>query len=168
MTDCRLYLRASTNDQNAGRAREQLEKFAAEHDLKIVARYMENESGAKLRRPELFRLLNDANPFDVLLVEQIDRLSRLAASDWQMLRDEIGKRQIRVVALDLPTSWRLADATDEFTERMFAAVNGMMLDMLAAVARKDYEGPPSSRYARSSEGESRRSLHRQKRRRQAQ
>ena len=79
------------------------------------------------------------NPFDVLLVEQIDRLSRLAASDWQMLRDEIGKRQIRVVALDLPTSWRLADATDEFTERMFAAVNGMMLDMLAAVARKDYE-----------------------------
>ncbi|WP_428414540.1 recombinase family protein [Pararhizobium sp.] len=139
MTDCRLYLRASTNDQNAGRAREQLEKFAAEHDLKIVARYMENESGAKLRRPELFRLLNDANPFDVLLVEQIDRLSRLAASDWQMLRDEIGKRQIRVVALDLPTSWRLADATDEFTERMFAAVNGMMLDMLAAVARKDYE-----------------------------
>ena len=122
-----------------GRAREQLEKFAAEHDLKIVARYMENESGAKLRRPELFRLLNDANPFDVLLVEQIDRLSRLAASDWQMLRDEIGKRQIRVVALDLPTSWRLADATDEFTERMFAAVNGMMLDMLAAVARKDYE-----------------------------
>jgi DNA invertase Pin-like site-specific DNA recombinase len=28
---------------------------------------------------------------------------------------------------------------DEFTKRMFAAVNGMMLDVLAAVARKDYE-----------------------------
>ena len=28
---------------------------------------------------------------------------------------------------------------DEFTERMFAAVNSMMLDVLAAVARKDYE-----------------------------
>lgn len=139
MTDCRLYLRASTNDQDAGRAREQLEKFAAAHDLKIVARYTENESGTKLHRPELFRLLNDANPSDVLLVEQIDRLSRLRASDWQLLRDEIGKRQVRVVALDLPTSWRLADATDEFTERMFAAVNGMMLDMLAAVARKDYD-----------------------------
>ena len=103
-----------------------------------------------------------------LLVEQIDRLSRLAASDWQMLRDEIGKRQIRVVALDLPTSWRLADATDEFTERMFAAVNGMMLDMLAAVARKDYEDRRRRVTPRSSEGESRRSLHRQKRRRQAQ
>ena len=29
--------------------------------------------------------------------------------------------------------------TDDFTERMLSALNGMMLDMLAAVARKDYE-----------------------------
>ena len=28
---------------------------------------------------------------------------------------------------------------DEFTTRMFDALNAMMLDMLAAVARKDYE-----------------------------
>lgn len=42
------------------------------------------------------------------------------------------------MALDLPTSWQLAAPADEFTRRMFAAVNGMMLDVLAAVARKDY------------------------------
>jgi DNA invertase Pin-like site-specific DNA recombinase len=47
---------------------------------------------------------------------------------------------VRVVALDLPTSWMMAtDRVDEFTARMFEAVNGMMLDVLAAVARKDYE-----------------------------
>jgi DNA invertase Pin-like site-specific DNA recombinase len=28
---------------------------------------------------------------------------------------------------------------DEFTVRMFDAINAMMLDMLAAIARKDYE-----------------------------
>jgi DNA invertase Pin-like site-specific DNA recombinase len=33
----------------------------------------------------------------------------------------------------------LTPSTDAFTARMFEAVNGMMLDMLAAVARKDYE-----------------------------
>jgi DNA invertase Pin-like site-specific DNA recombinase len=33
----------------------------------------------------------------------------------------------------------LAAPADEFTARMFAAVNSMMLDVLAAVARKDYE-----------------------------
>src|ERR1700675_4916671 len=46
---------------------------------------------------------------------------------------------MRVVALDLPTSWMMAtNAGDEFTVRMFEAINGMLLDMLAAVARKDY------------------------------
>ena len=33
----------------------------------------------------------------------------------------------------------LAASADEFTARMFGAVNGMMLDVLAAVARKDYD-----------------------------
>jgi DNA invertase Pin-like site-specific DNA recombinase len=47
---------------------------------------------------------------------------------------------MRVVALDLPTSWMMATNTaDEFTTRMFEAINGMLLDMLAAVARKDYD-----------------------------
>jgi hypothetical protein len=47
---------------------------------------------------------------------------------------------MRVVALDLPTSWMMATNTaDEFNGRMFEAINGMLLDMLAAVARKDYD-----------------------------
>ena len=59
--------------------------------------------------------------------------------DWRQLRAEIEAKQVRIVALDLPTSWGLAAPSDDFTGRMFAAVNAMMLDVLAAVARKDYE-----------------------------
>jgi DNA invertase Pin-like site-specific DNA recombinase len=136
----RAYLRASTEDQNANRAREQLDAFAAEHGLKIAAYYIENESGAKLARPELFRLLSDAKPSDVLLVEQVDRLSRLTEADWNKLRAALAARHVRVVALDLPTSWMMAKPNgDDFTARMFEAINGMMLDVLAAVARKDYD-----------------------------
>jgi DNA invertase Pin-like site-specific DNA recombinase len=135
----RAYLRASTDEQDAGRARQQVEAFAAERGLPIVGTYVENESGAKLARPELFRLIGDSRPGDVLLVEQVDRLSRLSDADWRKLRSELEARQIRVVALDLPTSWQLAAPGDDFTARMFAALNAMMLDMLAAVARKDYE-----------------------------
>ncbi|MDK9698235.1 MAG: recombinase family protein [Siculibacillus sp.] len=135
----RSYLRASTDEQDATRARDQVERFAAEHGLVIAGTYVENESGAKLVRPELFRLLADSRPGDVLLIEQVDRLSRLTTADWQRLRSDLDARQIRVVALDLPTSWMLATPADDFTGRMFAAVNGMMLDVLAAVARKDYE-----------------------------
>lgn len=135
----RAYLRASTAEQDATRARAALEAFAETHGFRIAARYIENESGSRLARPELFRLLDDCGPGDVLLVEQIDRLSRLGSADWTKLRAEIETRQIRVVSLDLPTSWNLVTPPDEFTARMFAAVNSIMLDVLAAVARKDYD-----------------------------
>ncbi|TXN43878.1 recombinase family protein [Methylobacterium sp. WL7] len=146
----RAYMRASTTEQDANRAREELEAFAAERGLTIAAWYIENESGSTLKRPALFRLLADAQPGDVLLVEQVDRLSRLTAADWNKLKAELATRQVRVVALDLPTSWMMATAsTDAFTARMFAAINDMMLDMLAAVARKDYD----DRRRRQAEGQ---------------
>jgi DNA invertase Pin-like site-specific DNA recombinase len=148
----RAYLRASTNEQDATRAQQQLEVFAAEHGLTVAARYVENDSGAKLSRPELFRLLQDASPGDILLVEQVDRLSRLTAADWERLKTELAWRRIRVVALDLPTSWMMATTkTDDFTSRLFDSINGMLLDVLAAVARKDYE----DRRRRQAQGQAR-------------
>lgn len=136
----RAYLRASTKDQDAGRARADLEGFVTERQLKIASFYVENESGAKLDRPELMRLIADCQTGDVLLVEQVDRLSRLNAADWDRLKTEIAAKRVRVVALDLPTSHQLMQPdANEFTARMMDAINSMMLDMLAAIARKDYE-----------------------------
>ena len=135
----RAYLRASTKEQDARRARDELRRFVKERGLKIASYYIENESGASLKRPELFRLLEDSHPGDVLLIEQVDRLSRLGAEDWMRLRTELQSRQLRVVALDLPTSWTMVKSEDAFTARMFEALNAMMLDMLAAIARKDYD-----------------------------
>ncbi len=134
----RAYLRASTKEQDAQRAREDLESFAQERGLQIAAFYVENESGASLQRPELFRLLSDCKPGDILLIEQVDRLSRLNAEDWEKLKAQIQSRKARIVALDLPTSWMMTNPADEMTARMMDALNGMMLDMLAAIARKDY------------------------------
>jgi DNA invertase Pin-like site-specific DNA recombinase len=121
----RSYLRASTDERDATRARAAVESFAAEHGLNIGGKYVENESGAKLARPELFRLIADSQPDDVLLIEQVDRLSRLTAADWQKLRADLDAKQIRVVALDLPTSWMLAGPADDFTGRMFRALNSI-------------------------------------------
>uniref|UniRef100_UPI0034DF8BAB recombinase family protein n=1 Tax=Klebsiella variicola TaxID=244366 RepID=UPI0034DF8BAB len=81
-------------------------------------------------------------------VEQVDRLSRLNAEDWNKLRSLIGEKGVRVVAIDLPTSHMLLNTGDEFTSRMMEAINGMMLDMLAAIARKDY----TDRKRRQAEG----------------
>ncbi|KEX94604.1 serine recombinase [Pseudomonas putida] len=138
----RAYLRASTDSQDATRAKGALVQFAAEHGHKIAAFYIENESGTKLERPELFRLLEDSHEGDVLLIEQVDRLSRLSQDDWASLKTQIAAKKVTVVSLDLSTSHAVLQPTkgmDDFTKGMIAAVNGMLLDMLAVVARKDYE-----------------------------
>jgi DNA invertase Pin-like site-specific DNA recombinase len=136
----RAYLRASTHEQDAQRARASLDRFAHEHGVVICNYYAENESGAHLKRPELFRLLEDSRPSDVLLVEDIDRLSRLANAEWERLKGLIRERKVRVVAVNVPTTWQhLSPTLNEFDARMFGAINDMLLDMLAAIARRDYE-----------------------------
>lgn len=141
----RAYLRASTDDQDAGRARADLQQFAQERNQKVAAWYAENESGATLQRPELFRLIADASEGDILLVEQVDRLSRLKEADWEKLKQHLAAKRIRVVALDLPTSWSALlphltkGSDDDVTPLLLDAINRMLLDMLAAIARKDYK-----------------------------
>lgn len=138
----RAYLRASTDSQGASRAKGALVEFASNHGHKIAAFYTENESGSKLDRPELFRLLEDSHKGDVLLIEGVDRLSRLSQSDWEKLKKRIANKNVTVVSLDLSTSHAVLKPEknmDDFTKGMIAAVNGMLLDMLAVVARKDYE-----------------------------
>ena len=137
----RAYLRASTTEQNAERAKESLIAFAADHGKKIASFYVENESGATLTRPELMRLISDAGEGDIILVEQIDRLARLKQADWETLKFMLAKKKLMIVSPELPTSWIALKSSDgtEFTASILQAVNGMLLDMLAAVARKDYE-----------------------------
>ena len=143
------YLRASTKEQDATRAKKSLEDFSQGSLQKVSAWFIENESGATLKRPELFRLLEIAQQGDILLVEQVDRISRLNTQEWELLKSQIVNKGIVIVSLDLPTSHQFMEAAeDDFTQRMLTAINSMMLDMLAAVARKDYE----DRRRRQSEG----------------
>ena len=86
------YLRASTKEQDADRAKQSLKAFAAEVDRDISAWFVENESGSTLKRPELFRLLDIAQKGDVLLVEQVDRISRLNSENWEILKIQSGTK----------------------------------------------------------------------------
>ncbi len=101
------YLRASTAEQDASRAQEQLSDFAEQMGLHIACWFEENESGASLKRPELFHLLDVAQPGDVLLVEQVDRISRLDCKDWETLKTQINQKGIKVVSKCLTKSYRV-------------------------------------------------------------
>lgn len=135
------YLRASTKEQDALRAKNRMKAFVEEKGFRVASWYTENVSGASLQRPELLRLLDDAALGDIILIEQVDRLSRMDEDGWQKLKHLISEKNLVVVSLDLPTSHMALTSPvgDEFTRAMLKSVNGMMLDMLAAIARKDYE-----------------------------
>ena len=140
------YLRASTKQQDASRAKEQVTTFALSHGRTDLVWYMENESGATLERPQLMRLLEESKPGDVVLLEQVDRLSRLDSADWDKLKEMMQKKGVVVVSIDLPTSHGLMvdltttpkDEKEAFTQAMLRAVNAMLMDMLGAMSRKDY------------------------------
>lgn len=138
----RAYLRASTDEQHVERAREDLKQFAKEHDVRIAGWYFETESGAKLKRPKLMALIADSEEGDIILVEQIDRLARLTSEDWETLKRLLAEKKLAVVSKELPTSY-IAFQRDNgqagFTDSILKHVNDMLLDMLATMARKDYD-----------------------------
>ncbi|OXR33437.1 resolvase [Pseudomonas umsongensis] len=133
-----LYLRASTKDQDANRAKVALESFAIEKGLSIVGVYAENISGTKLNRPELLSLLDTAESGDVLLVESVDRLSRLSQADWDTLKGTIKAKGLRLVVADLPTSHMLVEAKG-ITGQIMDVINNMLIDLMATMARLDQE-----------------------------
>lgn len=137
----RAYLRASTQEQDATRAKKTLEDFVSQYGQPIASTYIENASGATREREALARLLSDANDGDVILVESVDRLSRLSVEDWEGLRSEIESRGLRIVAVDLPTTHQAMQAGkgDDLTKSILDAINRLMVDLMALMARKDYE-----------------------------
>lgn len=132
-----LYLRASTKDQDANRARVGLETFAGDKGLSIAGVYAENISGTKLNRPELMRLLDTAQRGDVLLVESVDRLSRLSQADWETLKTTIKAKGLRMVIADLPTSWQMA--ADGIAGEVLKVINDMLTELMATMARLDQD-----------------------------
>jgi hypothetical protein len=82
------------------------------------------------------------------------QLGDLALELWEKLKAELTSRRVRVVALDLPTSWMMATSNgDEFTGRMFEAINGMLLDMLCRSRAQGLRRPPTPTGAGTGQGE---------------
>lgn len=129
----RIYVRASTKDQDAERALDDLATFSKGYG-NSSQHYIENHSGTKLDRPELNRLLEEAQPKDILLVESVDRLSRLSQDDFAILKQRIKDKGLRLVVADLPTTH---DKQEGMTGDIMKVINDMLIDLLATMAKLD-------------------------------
>ncbi len=134
----RIYVRASTKDQDATRALNDLHSFADNlNDSRIE--YIENESGTKLDRPILNKLLNEAREGDTLLVESVDRLSRLTQSDFNILKGRLKDKGLKLIVADLPTTHISLNTDDSITSSIMNLINDLLIDLLATMARLDNE-----------------------------
>ena len=129
----RIYVRASTKDQDAERALDDLVMFAKSYSDTQQA-YVENFSGTKLERPTLNRLLDEAEQGDILLVESVDRLSRLSQDDFSTLKQRIKAKGLRLVVADLPTTHTVNEG---MTGDILNVINAMLIDLLATMAKLD-------------------------------
>ena len=134
MATVRIYVRASTKDQNAERALVDLIKFSKSYSKKNES-YIENFSGTKLDRPQLTKLLDVAKQGDILLVESVDRLSRLSQDEFAILKQRIKDKGLRLVVADLPTTHTISN--DSMTSEILRVVNDMLIDLLATMAKLD-------------------------------
>jgi len=129
----RIYVRASTKDQDAERALADLIDFSKAYANSYKA-YVENYSGTKLDRPTLNCLLEEAQQGDILLVESVDRLSRLSQDDFSILKQRIKEKGLRLVVADLPTTHAQQEG---MSGEILRVINDMLIDLLATMAKLD-------------------------------
>ena len=110
--------------------------FSKKYGDKYVP-YRENYSGTELERPKLTKLLNESEQGDILLVESVDRLSRLTQKDFDILKERIKQKGLRLIVADLPTTH--VTASDNMTGELMSVINSMLIDLLATMARLDNE-----------------------------
>ncbi|MEG2707360.1 MAG: recombinase family protein [Erysipelotrichaceae bacterium] len=134
----RIYVRASTKEQDAERALDDLVMFSKKYGDKYVS-YVENHTGTKLERPELTKLLNESNNGDILLVESVDRLSRMKQDDFEKLKVILKDKGLRLIVADLPTTQIELKEGDDTTGSILELINKLLIDLLATMARLDNE-----------------------------
>ena len=135
------YCRFSTDRQDSRSIEDQdrrCREFAARQDLFVTKIYSDAaKSGANMERAQLQQLLRDAakRKFDVVLVDDLSRLSRDLGDTWRIVFQDLAAADVRVV--DVETG----RASDEDSARLLFGVKGLFADQyLQAVRRQTHRG----------------------------
>lgn len=124
------------NDQETPEARSSLFRLLKEKGIALASQARLQARAPYEPSEELFRLIAQARPNDVLLIESAGLLSRLSSANWKLFRRKIKQRKIRIVALDVESSWVMVTSESAMAP-MASQLTGMMLDMLEALALKE-------------------------------
>lgn len=137
MKVARVYLRVSTEGQDLSR-QESIVKEAEDAGFYIAAVYREKASGVSINRPELQRMINDLQKDEVVIAENIDRISRLPQEEAIELINKIKEKGAKISIpgiIDLST---ISNATDGISKIVLDSIQEMLLKITLQIAHDEY------------------------------
>ncbi|EES5376815.1 recombinase family protein [Escherichia coli] len=138
MNVARIYLRVSTDEQELTRQNSIIED-ARKRGFYVAGVYKEKASGARADRPELQRMIYDLQPGEVVIAEDIDRISRLPLDSALALINSIKERGAKLAIPGIVDLTELANAQSGVAKVVLESVQDMLLKVALQLARDDYE-----------------------------
>lgn len=135
----RIYLRVSTEEQNLTRQLS-IEDSTRAAGFYVAAVYREKASGARADRPELLRMIHDLQPGEVVVAENIDRISRLPLEEAELLIASIRSKGAKLAIPGIVDLSELAAEVDGVPKIILEALQDMLLKVALQVARDDFLG----------------------------
>lgn len=147
MKVARIYLRVSTDHQDLQR-QERIVDDARTQGYYIANIYREKASGTRMDRPELQRLIQDLQPGEVLIAEDIDRLTRGELGESEELIKQIRDTGAQLAIPGVVDLSEVAKGQEGIPKIMMEAMQEMLMRITLHQARADWE----KRRRRTAEG----------------
>lgn len=137
MKAARIYMRVSTQDQDLKR-QEVLTENARQAGYYIAGVYRDTQSGVRYDRPELLRMIEDLQPGDVVIAEQMDRISRGPLVEAEKLVAAIRSKGARLAVPGIVDLSELADSTDGIARIVLENNQELILRIALQLAHEDW------------------------------
>ena len=143
----RIYCRVSTEEQDL-RRQDDLIKFAQNHGYYVAKVYREKASGYTANRKVLNELIDDLQEGEAVIVERVDRLSRLPLKQAQGLLARIEEKGASVVVPELIHLINMEVGDSDLSKLITNTIHKLLLQIMMDFAHTDYQ----SRRAQQSRG----------------
>lgn len=138
MRVARIYMRVSTKEQDI-RRQDAITESARQAGYYIAGVYRDTVSGVRYDRPELLRMIADLQPGDVVIAEQMDRLSRGPLAEAEQLVATIRSKGGRLAVPGVVDLSDLSDNTTGVAKVILEQMQELLLKVMLQLARDDWE-----------------------------
>ena len=133
------YHRTSTSEQHLDRGLKEIEDYCKQHNYLLTDIFTDQLTGKNFNRPEYQFLKKRILPQDIIIITELDRLSRNKVEILKELQ-YYKERSVRVMILEIPTTLiDYSSMDDSLASLMMETINNMLIEMFAVMAQSEIE-----------------------------